>query len=68
MPLVENKGYDKLRQNNTPAKPTVTVMLSATAMGMALATAIALNGNGVFLENSPYFVRAHKKNVPSFPV
>jgi hypothetical protein len=46
----------------------VMVTLIATAMVMALATAIAFNGNGVFPENCPYFVQAHKKDVPSFPV
>ena len=37
-------------------------------MATASATAIAFNGNGVFLKNCPYFVQAHKKDVPSFPV
>jgi hypothetical protein len=43
-------------------------MLIAAAMAAASATAIAFNGNGVFPENCPYFVQAHKKDVPSFPV
>jgi hypothetical protein len=63
MPLVDNEDYDKLQKNNTPAKPTVTVTLIAMAMAAALATAIAFNGNGVFPENCPYFVKAHKKVV-----
>ena len=46
----------------------VMVTLIATAMVMALATAIAFNGNGVFPENCPYFVQAHKKDIQSFPV
>jgi hypothetical protein len=43
-------------------------MLIKMAMARATATAIAFNGNGVFPEISPYFVQAHKKDVPSFPV
>jgi hypothetical protein len=67
MPFVDNKGCSELQKKN-PAKPTVTVTLIATAMVMATVTAIAFYGNGVFLENSPYFAQAHKKDVPSFPV
>ncbi len=36
MPLIDNKGYDELQKNNTPAKPTVMVTLIAMAMAMAL--------------------------------
>jgi hypothetical protein len=67
MPLIDNKGYGELQKNNIPAKPTVTVMLMVMAMATAMATAIAFIGNGIFLKNSPYFVQAHKKDVPSFP-
>jgi hypothetical protein len=68
MPLVDNKGYNELQKNNTPAKPTVRVRLIAMAMAMALTTAIAFNGIGVFPENCPCFVQAHKKDIQSFPV
>jgi hypothetical protein len=68
MPLVDNKGYNKLQKINTPAKPTVMVTLIVTAMVMASATAVAFNGNGVFPENCPYFVQAHKKDVQSIPL
>ncbi len=68
MPLVDNKGCGKLKKNNTPAKRMVAEMLITTAMAITTATAIAFNGNGIFSENSPYFVQAHKKDVPSFPV
>jgi hypothetical protein len=68
MPLVDNKGYNELQKNNTPAKPTVMVMSIALAMATAIANAIAFIGNRVFQEISPYFVQAHKKDIPSFPV
>jgi hypothetical protein len=44
------------------------VTLIAMVLATATATAIAFNGNGIFPENSPYFVQAHKTDVPSFPV
>jgi hypothetical protein len=44
------------------------VTLIATAMATASATAIAFNGNSLFLENFLYFVQAHKKDVQSCPV
>jgi hypothetical protein len=68
MPLVDNEGYDKLQKNNIPAKLMVMVMVIATVMAISSATAIAFNGNGVFPENCPYFIQAHKKDVPFFPV
>jgi hypothetical protein len=55
MPLVDNKGYSNLQKNNSPAEPMVMVRLIATAMVTAMATAIAFNGSGVFLESSLYF-------------
>jgi hypothetical protein len=69
MPLIDNKGYSKLKKNNTPAKPTVTVMLIVMAMATAMAAVFAFNDNGVFPEKNPFFVQAHKKDdVPSFPI